>query len=546
MLLQRHARPLGGRAPAPVTRTGSTKPALISTGRRQRVGSSSCALAQWRIAQSVASPRRRAGIISQATATVSSPTSTILSRLPGSSKIVGGGPVILLGAQGLIGVALTKSLLESGQQVVAGVVNMEAAEATLAFVKKYELLDKKALDNLQLREIREGDATGLPKNGKFIIIEGDSVANNRTDLRFVQGGLATAEAANASKVVLVTSESGKSGTFFFFGGNNNTPNKDLTRTEKLVEASGIPATIVRAVTSEKLGEVMSAVLGAPAPPPGAAMVVEANGGPAGSGQPLRAVLGEALDLAQAKTPVPIQKVSTAPQGTQGTLNPLAALSGTVSLRKNREAPPPDEEDEKDGKVAPPKPAPATTKVATTKVATTKTAPKPVAKPPPPPPKKTVAVKVAPPPKKVAPPPKRAATPSKDEDDEEKKKGGGGLLSFLGLGGKPKQAEEAPPAKAPTKATTKTSVVKTPPKKAPPPPPKPAPSKRSAASDDDEEPKKPSGLAALFGLGGGKKKKEAPEDKSSTHKAASPTKKAVAPPPKGSIVVGTSKSVRGRV
>eukprot|EP00967_Tisochrysis_lutea_P114709 scaffold183082_cov19-Tisochrysis_lutea.AAC.1 len=35
------------------------------------------------------------------------------------------------------------------------------------------------------------------------------------------------------QVVLITSESSKSGTFFFFGGNNNTPNKDLTRTEKL-------------------------------------------------------------------------------------------------------------------------------------------------------------------------------------------------------------------------------------------------------------------------------------------------------------------------
>eukprot|EP00967_Tisochrysis_lutea_P142938 scaffold264861_cov22-Tisochrysis_lutea.AAC.1 len=55
---------------------------------------------------------------------------------------------------------------------------------------------------------------------------------------------------------------------------------------------------------------MAIVLGAPAPPPGAAMVVEANGGPAGSAQPLRAVLGEALDMAQAKTPVPKQKVSS--------------------------------------------------------------------------------------------------------------------------------------------------------------------------------------------------------------------------------------------
>eukprot|EP00967_Tisochrysis_lutea_P076436 scaffold103427_cov21-Tisochrysis_lutea.AAC.1 len=52
-------------------------------------------------------------------------------------------------------------------------------------------------------------------------------------------------------------------------------------------------------------------------------------------------------------------------------------------------------------------------------------------------------------KPVAPPPKRAATPSKDEDKEEKK-GGGGLLGFLGLGGKPKQVEDAPPAKGTSK------------------------------------------------------------------------------------------------
>jgi len=45
----------------------------------------------------------------------------------------------------------------------AGVEDMGAAQATLAFVKKYELLDKKSLENLQLRNIEAGDAAGLPK-----------------------------------------------------------------------------------------------------------------------------------------------------------------------------------------------------------------------------------------------------------------------------------------------------------------------------------------------------------------------------------------------
>ena len=41
-----------------------------------------------------------------------------------------------------------------------------------------------------------------------------------------------------AQLVLVTSECAKSGTFFFLGGNANTPNKDLTRTEKLVSGGG--------------------------------------------------------------------------------------------------------------------------------------------------------------------------------------------------------------------------------------------------------------------------------------------------------------------
>lgn len=40
---------------------------------------------------------------------------------------------------------------------------MDAAQATLAFVKKYELLPLKLLDNLTLRKIEAGDASGLPK-----------------------------------------------------------------------------------------------------------------------------------------------------------------------------------------------------------------------------------------------------------------------------------------------------------------------------------------------------------------------------------------------
>eukprot|EP00983_Pelagomonas_calceolata_P090965 1157486-Pelagomonas_calceolata.AAC.5 len=97
MLLQKHARPLGGRA-TPDAHTRSIKPALTSSGLKQRVGSSVVAAEQWRIVRPAVFPRRRAGI-TQATAT-SSPTSTILSALPGSQKIGGGGggPVILLGA----------------------------------------------------------------------------------------------------------------------------------------------------------------------------------------------------------------------------------------------------------------------------------------------------------------------------------------------------------------------------------------------------------------------------------------------------------------
>lgn len=41
------------------------------------------------------------------------------------------------------------------------------------------------------------------------------------------------------QLVLVTSECAKSGTFFFLGGDAKTPNKDLTRTEKLVSERAV-------------------------------------------------------------------------------------------------------------------------------------------------------------------------------------------------------------------------------------------------------------------------------------------------------------------
>jgi len=50
-----------------------------------------------------------------------------------------------------------------GCGIRAGVEDMDAAQATLAFAKKYELLSKKALENLQLRQTEAGDATGLPR-----------------------------------------------------------------------------------------------------------------------------------------------------------------------------------------------------------------------------------------------------------------------------------------------------------------------------------------------------------------------------------------------
>ena len=44
-----------------------------------------------------------------------------------------------------------------------GVQDLEAAKATVAFAERFELLDKKALSNLQLRQVQAGDASGLPR-----------------------------------------------------------------------------------------------------------------------------------------------------------------------------------------------------------------------------------------------------------------------------------------------------------------------------------------------------------------------------------------------
>lgn len=48
-------------------------------------------------------------------------------------------------------------------QCHAGVQDLEAAKATVAFAERFELLDKKALSNLQLRQVEAGEASGLPR-----------------------------------------------------------------------------------------------------------------------------------------------------------------------------------------------------------------------------------------------------------------------------------------------------------------------------------------------------------------------------------------------
>eukprot|EP00199_Chlamydomonas_sp_CCMP681_P001228 CAMPEP_0119103672 /NCGR_PEP_ID=MMETSP1180-20130426/2065_1 /TAXON_ID=3052 ORGANISM="Chlamydomonas cf sp, Strain CCMP681" /NCGR_SAMPLE_ID=MMETSP1180 /ASSEMBLY_ACC=CAM_ASM_000741 /LENGTH=773 /DNA_ID=CAMNT_0007088237 /DNA_START=75 /DNA_END=2397 /DNA_ORIENTATION=- len=273
--------------------------------------------------------------------------------------------VVVLGAQGSSAIKLVKSLVEAGFKVTAGVDYLEEAQATLAFVRKYELIDRTSLANLKLSE-PDG---ALPSRARVVIVEGDMMDGKKVDSRFVEGAIARAADSNASQIVLLTSGNIASGGLFGFG-TTMTTNKSLSRTEQLLASSGLPFAVLRASISDTvegevvptvragpgalstseaplngdaLAKVLGALLAAPVAAPGVAIILESAAAPSGSPkQDVGAAVAAAVAVATSKAPAPstrpagAPKPSAAPAPSDSPANGLMSL-GTISIRRMQEA-----------------------------------------------------------------------------------------------------------------------------------------------------------------------------------------------------------------
>ncbi|KAJ9507749.1 hypothetical protein QJQ45_019338, partial [Haematococcus lacustris] len=281
---------------------------------------------------------------------------------------------IAVGAQGRLTAQLAKALLEDGYNVIAGALRMHAAtsnfaglwvvkmgpdrsidfpeqaKATLEFVKKcvspraagagssgYELLDKATLARLKTVEVSAGDTSSaalasLPRGVKVVVVEGDSLGDKKGDARYVESAVATAQAAEASQVILVNSGAPDANLFSLFTASGSNPNKALTRSEQLLATSGLSYTILRAATSSEvsssrpplvvpgpgalalapapiapgqLTQVLQGLMALPPSPPGVQVVLEAAAAaPAINPQPLEESVPRAVSSAVAKAPPP--------------------------------------------------------------------------------------------------------------------------------------------------------------------------------------------------------------------------------------------------
>lgn len=187
------------------------------------------------------------------------------------------GQIYVAGATGQVAISFVKEFATAGYKVVAAVPDLEEAQAVLNFAKQYELIPRSALANVQLVEVDFADedevAASIPRRTKVVVVEGDTADRKRVDAKFVQTLVSAAEARDSQQLVLVTPLGGaSSGTGFnLFGGGAAASAKSprLTRTEELVQASSVPAAIVRAAGLDKApagkSNVMVGALGSFAP-----------------------------------------------------------------------------------------------------------------------------------------------------------------------------------------------------------------------------------------------------------------------------------------
>ncbi|KAL6765412.1 hypothetical protein V8C86DRAFT_797351 [Haematococcus lacustris] len=439
---------------------------------------------------------------------------------PSASIKRDGTPVFFLGAQGRLTAQLAKALLEDGYNVIAGIDFPEQAKATLEFVKKYELLDKATLARLKTVEVSAGDTSSaalasLPRGVKVVVVEGDSLGDKKGDARYVESAVATAQAAEASQVILVNSGAPDANLFSLFTASGSNPNKALTRSEQLLATSGLSYTILRAATSSEVSSSRPPLV---VPGPGALALAPAPIAPGQLTQVLQGLM--ALPPSPPGVQVVLEAAAAAPA-----INPQPleeSVPRAVSSAVAKAPPPPPASGTKKIKAAPPAPAPApapapepATGLGPFKLGTISMRAKPAE-----PSKASASTQSSSPP-----------ASSSGEDVGSRLLGGlGGLFgaatSTMKIGLKP------PPPAADTPPAAKGTVrVVGGPKAAPPPPArKPvAPPKRGAVEEEEEEEEDaPFGfLTALFG--GGAKAQVVEGEEAKPRRPAPPPPQRAAPP-----------------
>ncbi|KAK9867559.1 hypothetical protein WJX84_011039 [Apatococcus fuscideae] len=171
----------------------------------------------------------------------------------GIGGIFGGsyGEIFVAGAAGQLGVRVVLQLIDAGFKVVAGVPDLEEAQAQLNFAKTYELIKKDNLSKLRLAEVDLGNegslASEMSRGGQVLVVVADAPVGKKADTRLGSRALAAAKEAGAGRFVLITPQGGAAsgggllGIFNLGGGGSG----GQSRLEKEVVSSGMDYVIVR-------------------------------------------------------------------------------------------------------------------------------------------------------------------------------------------------------------------------------------------------------------------------------------------------------------
>ncbi|KAA6429783.1 MAG: hypothetical protein FRX49_00215 [Trebouxia sp. A1-2] len=167
--------------------------------------------------------------------------------------------------------AIKKSV--GGDVFVAGVADVEEAQAGLDFAKRFEIIKGAEAKNIRLEAVDLSDesaiADALPRNARVLVAVGDNLGGQRADNQLLDRTLSSAVSKGAKQFILVTPLGGGGGGGLFgglFGGGGGSSKKP-SKIERQVAESGLDFVIVRTAKTEA-GEPSLAEAGVSVTPQG--------------------------------------------------------------------------------------------------------------------------------------------------------------------------------------------------------------------------------------------------------------------------------------